>query len=56
LTSTQLENRINIFKNISVNSKSGPEHGLAFQKTSISPPKIIIKRKQQVIKDLTGTM
>jgi hypothetical protein len=56
LTNTQLENRINIFKNISINSKSGPEHGLAFQKTSISPPKIIIKRKEQVIRDLTGSM
>jgi hypothetical protein len=56
LTSTQLENRINIFKNISINSKSGPEHGLAFQKTSISPPEITIKRKEQVLKDLTGSM
>jgi hypothetical protein len=54
LNNTQLTNRINIFKNISINEKSGPEHGLAFQKTSISPPEITIKQKENVLKDLTG--
>lgn len=54
LTPTELNNRANIFKNISINESSGPEHGLAFQKTSISPPVITIKQKQNVLKDLTG--
>ena len=56
LTSTQLENRVKIFKNISINESSGPEHGLAFQKTAISPPVITIKEKKQVLKDKTGNM
>lgn len=54
LTAPQLVNRDKIFKNISINESSGPEHGLAFQKTSISPPVITIKQKQNVLKDLTG--
>ena len=54
LTSTQMENRSKIFSNISINESSGPEYGLAFQKTSISPPEITIKQKQQVLKDLSG--
>jgi hypothetical protein len=56
LDPTQTENRSKIFKNISINSFSGPEHGLAFQKTSISPPEITIRQKQNVLKDLTGNM
>jgi hypothetical protein len=56
LTSTQFTNRDKIFKSISINESSGSEHGLAFQKTTISPPEIIIKQKKQVIKDLTGGM
>ena len=54
LTSGQLENRAKIFKNISINESSGPEHGLAFQKTSISPPILTIRKKESVLKDLTG--
>lgn len=54
LTSQQFINRDKIFKNISINESSGTEHGLAFQKTAISPPEITIKQKKQVLKDLTG--
>jgi hypothetical protein len=54
LSPEQLVNRDIIFKNISINESSGPEHGLAFQKTSISPPEITIKRIKQVLKDLIG--
>ena len=56
LTSPELLNRDKIFKNILINESSGPEHGLAFQKTSISPPEITIKQKKRVLKDLTGNM
>jgi hypothetical protein len=56
LTPAQYDNRNKLFKNISINASSGPEHGLAFQKTSISPPEIVIKQKQLVLKDLSGNM
>jgi hypothetical protein len=55
LTTQEFTNRSTIFKNISINEKSGPEHGLAFQKTSISPPQITIKRNELVLKDLSGS-
>lgn len=56
LTTPQFENRNKIFNNISINENSGPEHGLAFQRTSISPPEIIIKQKEMIMKDLTGNI
>ena len=56
LTPTEMVNRDKIFKNIAINDSSGPEHGLAFQKTSISPPVITIRQKQSVLKDLSGNL
>ena len=56
LTPIQIVNKDKIFKNISINESSGPEHGLAFQRTSITPPTIIIKQIKNVLKDMTGNM
>lgn len=56
LTPTQIANRNKIFNNISINESSGPEHGLAFQRTSITPPVITMKQIKNVLKDMTGNM
>lgn len=56
LTPTQFENRNKIFSNILINESAGPEHGLAFQRTSISPPQIIIKQKEMIVKDIIGNV
>lgn len=56
LNNTQLENRSKIFKNISINENCGPEHGLVFQRTSITPPTIVVTKKQSVLKKMTGNM
>jgi hypothetical protein len=56
LTPLQIENRNKIFNNVLINDSAGPEHGLAFQRTSIAPPQIIIKQKEMIMKDITGNI
>lgn len=56
LTEFEGENRKLVFSRISINSDCGPQHGLVFQKSSISAPQQIKKVITPVIKDSNGNL
>lgn len=54
ISASEVETRNLIFSKISINNKCGPQHGLVFQQSSVSPPQTSKKVVKQVIKDVTG--
>lgn len=54
VNSTENTNRTTLFRNISISSDCGPQFGLAYQQSTISPPTETVNKKENVLK-ITNT-
>lgn len=54
LNETENLNRIKLFNNIKISDNCGPQFGLIYQQTSISPPNELVTKKQYTLKTLNN--